>query len=45
MVPALAADSLGQMMLKIEVERRLRAANDPAGRPSARATERINLSY
>ena len=28
MVPALAADSLGQMMLKIEVERRLRAAND-----------------
>src|SRR5258706_14337491 len=28
MVPALAADSLGQMMLKIEVERRLRASND-----------------
>ena len=28
MVPALAADSLGQVMLKIEVERRLRAAND-----------------
>jgi len=28
MVPALAADSLGQMMLKIEVERRLRTAND-----------------
>jgi hypothetical protein len=28
MVPSLAADSLGQMMLKIEVERRLRSAND-----------------
>jgi TnpA family transposase len=28
MVPALAADSLGQMMLRIEVEGRLRAAND-----------------
>ena len=28
MVPALAADSLGQMMLKIEAEGRLRAAND-----------------
>ena len=28
MVPALAADSLGQMILKIEVEGRLRAAND-----------------
>jgi Tn3 transposase DDE domain-containing protein len=28
MVPSLAADSLGQMMLKIEVERRLRWAND-----------------
>jgi Tn3 transposase DDE domain len=28
MVPALAADSLGQMMLKIEAERRLRSAND-----------------
>jgi hypothetical protein len=27
-VPSLAADSLGQMMLKIEVERRLRSAND-----------------
>jgi hypothetical protein len=28
MVPSLAADSLGQMMLKIEVEGRLRSAND-----------------
>jgi TnpA family transposase len=28
MVPALVADSLGQMMLKIEAERRLRSAND-----------------
>ena len=28
MVPALAADSLGQMMLKIAAERRLRSAND-----------------
>ena len=28
MVPWLAADSLGQMMLKIEVEGRLRSAND-----------------
>ena len=28
MVPSLAADSLGQMMLKIEGERRLRPAND-----------------
>jgi len=28
MVPALAADSLGQMMLKIEAEKRLRSAND-----------------
>jgi hypothetical protein len=28
MVPTLAADSLGQMMLRIEVEGRLRAAND-----------------
>ncbi len=28
MVPSLAADSLGQMMLKIEGERRLRSAND-----------------
>jgi Tn3 transposase DDE domain len=28
MVPALAADSLGQMMRKIAAERRLRSAND-----------------
>jgi Tn3 transposase DDE domain len=28
MVPALAADSLGQMMVKIEAERRLRSANN-----------------
>ena len=28
MVPALAADSIGQMMLKVEAEKRLRSAND-----------------
>ena len=28
MVPALAADSLGQMVLRIEADGRLRAAND-----------------